>query len=271
MKYPNIKARIKFLSLLLLLLLPSKTWAVDDAASLEAMIENHKAVRTVLEVRAISELGVYTYHKETTKKITDYREIEQKLDKYKRCFDIVDLILNGTATAFHGVNTYKSIKRNITGYWNLIETYNEKILSHGAVWSSDTLILNTSQRAVKEVEKSVSNLYKSYLDLSLIISGASECTTANLMVILNSINESMDHIDYTIYHAYLDIHTYMTIRLGYWKKEIFQARTIKEIVKDSYTRWLAAGDEAHNCLQAKKSVSHAPLGGGSLLGGRRED
>lgn len=130
----------------------------------------------------------------------------------------MDLIFKGTATAFHGVNTYESIKHNITGYWKLIDTYNEKILSRGAIWSSDTLIVNTSKRAVKEVEKSVLNLYKSYLDLSLIISGESECTTANLMVILNSINESMDHIDYTIYHAYLDIHTYMTIRLGYWKR-----------------------------------------------------
>ena len=271
MKYLIIKSRVTTLLLLLLPLLPSHVRAQDDPGSLEAMIANHKTVRTVLEVRAISELGVYTYHKETSKKITDYREIEQKLDKYKRCFEIVDLILNGAATAIHGVNTYNSIKHNIKGYWNLIDTYNEKILSHGAVWSSDTLIVNTSVRAVKEVEKSVKDLYQSYLDLSLIISGASECTTANLMVILNSINESMDHIDYTIYHAYLDIHTYLTIRLGYWKKEIFMARTIKEIVRDSYTRWLAAGDEAHNCLQEKKSVTHAPLGGGSLIGGRKED
>lgn len=271
MKYSIIKTRVNPLTLLLLLLLPSHVWAQDDVGSLEAMIKNHKTVRTVLEVRAISELGAYTYHKKISKKITDYREIEQKLDNYKRCFEIVDLILKGTATAFHGVNTYESIKHNITGYWKLIDTYNEKILSHGAIWSSDTLIVNTSKRAVKEVEKSVLNLYKSYLDLSLIISGESECSTANLMVILNSINESMDHIDYTIYHAYLDIHTYMTIRLGYWKKEIFMARTIKEIVKDSYTRWLAAGDEAHNCLQDKKSVTHAPLGGGSLIGGRKED
>ena len=271
MKYSIIKTRVNPLILLLLLLLPSHVWTQDDVGSLEAMIKNHKTVRTVLEVRAISELGAYTYHKKTSKKITDYREIEQKLDQYKRCFEIVDLILKGTATAFHGVNTYESIKHNITGYWKLIDTYNEKILSHGAIWSSDTLIVNTSKRAVKEIEKSVLNLYKSYLDLSLIISGESECTTANLMVILNSINESMDHIDYTIYHAYLDIHTYMTIRLGYWKKEIFMARTIKEIVKDSYTRWLAAGDEAHNCLQDKKSVTHAPLGGGSLIGGRKED
>ena len=73
------------------------------------------------------------------------------------------------------------------------------------------------------------------------------------------------------HYCILDIHTYMTVRLGYWKKEIFMARTIKEIVRDSYTRWVNSGDEAHNLLQEKKSYEHKPLGGGSLIGGRREE
>lgn len=266
----NIQTKTKHL-LMLFLILSSQAFAQDDPASLEAMIANHKTVRTVLEIRAISELGVYTYHKESSKKITDHRQVEEQLDKYKRCFELVDLILQGTATAFHGVNSYNSIKRNLTGYWKLIDTYNDKILSHGAVWSSDTLILNTSIRAVNQVKDEVNNLYQSYLDLSLIVSGVSECKTADLMVILKKINDSMDQIDESIYHAYLDIHTYMTVRLGYWKKEIFMARTIKEIVRDSYTRWVNSGDEAHNLLQEKRSFEHKPLGGGSLIGGRREE
>lgn len=97
--------------------------------------------------------GVYEYHKESSKKITDYRKIEDQLDKYKRGFEILDLVLQGTATAFHGVNTYHSIKRNIEGYWKLVDTYHDKILSHGAVWSSDTLILNTSSRTVDEIKR----------------------------------------------------------------------------------------------------------------------
>ena len=60
MKYSIIKTRVNPLILLLLLLLPSHVWAQDDVGSLEAMIKNHKTVRTVLEVRAISELGAYT-------------------------------------------------------------------------------------------------------------------------------------------------------------------------------------------------------------------
>lgn len=46
-------------------ILPSAMWAQDDPLSLEAMIDNHKTVRTVLDVRAIMELGVYEYHNNT--------------------------------------------------------------------------------------------------------------------------------------------------------------------------------------------------------------
>ena len=47
-------------------ILPSAMWAQDDPLSLEAMIDNHKTVRTVLDVRAIMELGVYEYHHNVT-------------------------------------------------------------------------------------------------------------------------------------------------------------------------------------------------------------
>lgn len=38
-------------------ILPSAMWAQDDPLSLEAMIDNHKTVRTVLDVRAINGTG----------------------------------------------------------------------------------------------------------------------------------------------------------------------------------------------------------------------
>lgn len=56
----NIQTKTKHLLLMLFLFLSSQAFAQDDPASLEAMIANHKTVRTVLEIRAISELGVYT-------------------------------------------------------------------------------------------------------------------------------------------------------------------------------------------------------------------
>ena len=81
--------------------------AQGDVASLEAMIKNHKQVRGLLEVRVAAELGVLEYHKLNAKKVNDYRAVSDTLDRYRRCFDVVDLILKTGATAFHRVNASK--------------------------------------------------------------------------------------------------------------------------------------------------------------------
>lgn len=81
--------------------------AQGDVASLEAMIKNHKQVRGLLEVRVAAELGVLEYHKLNAKKVNGYRAVSDTLDRYRRCFDVVDLILKTGATAFHTVNASK--------------------------------------------------------------------------------------------------------------------------------------------------------------------
>lgn len=67
----------RYILLFLMCVLPSCIWAQDDPVSLEAMIYNHKKVRTLLEVRAIAELGVYEYHKQSSKKISDHRKVAE--------------------------------------------------------------------------------------------------------------------------------------------------------------------------------------------------
>ena len=102
--------------------------AQGDFTSLEMMIKNHKQVRGLLEVRAAAELGVLEYHKLNAKKVNDYRVVNDTLDRYRRCFDVVDLILKTGATAFHAVNASQRVSANIRGYWNLVDTYTNKIL-----------------------------------------------------------------------------------------------------------------------------------------------
>ena len=86
---------------LCLLFIPKEAKAIDlptDPASLEAMISNHKTVKAMLELRALAEEGVRAYHKKSMKTMEDYTSVNKKLDRYRKCFDIIDLILNGTAT-----------------------------------------------------------------------------------------------------------------------------------------------------------------------------
>ncbi len=256
----------------LLLLSSREAKALDlptDPASLEAMIHNHKTIKAMLELRSLAEEGVVTYHRKSMKTMEDHAAVNKRLDKYTKCFDIIDLILNSTATGFHAYNSFGNCKRNLASYYKLLDTYRKEILSHGAVWTSDMIILDTSQQAVEGVYKGATRLWKSYMELSEIVSGARNCTTSDLMIILNDINNSIDEIDSSIRNSYMELWAYMTVRMGFWKKEIFTAKSVKDIANDALGRWLGNSVKAFECLQQHKSIQHAPLGGGGIIGGRQ--
>lgn len=199
--------------------------AQGDVASLEAMIKNHKQVRGLLEVRVAAELGVLEYHKLNAKKVNDYRAVSDTLDRYRRCFDVVDLILKTGATAFHTVNASKRVSANIKGYWNLVDTYTNKILLHGAIWPSDTIILTTSKKTVKAIEAEAKELKSSYNDFVLLVGGKNspkETKVLDLMECLDKINTSIDNIDNYIAAAYLELWGYMNVRMGFWKKRFIE-------------------------------------------------
>ena len=217
MRKKNHRYYTYYIIVALLAWLPTKSHAqfgINDMPSIEAMISNHKTVRTALDIRMIAELGVEQAHEGSQKSIEGYQESSKRLDKYKRCFDIIDLILNGTATAFHGVRTYQSCSSNINSYLQLLNEYEEKILLKGKVWSSDTIIYTTSKQTIEDIKSSASSIYKSYIDLSAYLTGTAECKTESMMLCLQCINENMDAIDASVRNAYLTLWSYMTIRLG---------------------------------------------------------
>lgn len=263
-----------YIIVVVMALLPQRSLAqfgINDMPSMEAMISNHKTVRDALELRTLAELGVMQVHEQKQKSITSYEESSKELDKYKRCFDIIDLVLNGTATAFHGVRVYKSCKSNIQAYLELLQEYEEKILAKGNIWSSDTIIYTTSKNTIEEVKNSAVSIYNSYIDLSAYLTGTAECKTESMMICLQCINDNLDDIDSSIKNAYLTLWSYMTIRLGYWKMEIFRAKTMKEMAMEAYETWKNSQYEAFNNLQNPTTTKRKALGGGGLIGGRNRD
>ncbi|HCZ23238.1 MAG TPA: hypothetical protein DHU72_07695 [Rikenellaceae bacterium] len=247
--------------------------AQNDPASLEAMIQNHKQVRGVLEVRLAAEVGLLKYHKIHAEKVNDYRVVSDTLDRYRRCMNIVDLILKTGVTAIHTVNASERVSANIKGYWKLVDTYTNKILLHGAVWPTDTIILTTSKKTVEAIEAEAKQLKSSYNDFLLLIGGKNspkETRVLDLMECLDKINTSIDNIDDCVAAAYTELWGYMTVRMGFWKKEIYRAKSMQEILNGAYGDWVKAQAKAYTCLQEKKSYTpKQSLGGGGLLGERR--
>lgn len=242
-----------------------------DALSLEAMVSNHKTVRTALGIRAALELGVLEAHENFQGSVGDYQKTSKQLDRYKRCFDIIDLILNGTATAYHGIRTYNSIKSNIDAYMQLLNEYNEKFLLKGNVAPTDAIVYTNSEELISSIKSSADGIYKSYIDLAAYLTGTAECSTASMMLCLQCINENMDDIDQAVKNAYLKLWNYMTMRSGFWKAEIFRGKTISELALEAYDSWKKSQYIAmNNNMKNGSKTIFKTLGGGGLLGGRKE-
>lgn len=247
---------------------------MPDAASIEAMIGNHKVVGAALDARMVAEIGVRLYHDTLRSEVDDYKKESDELDKYYRCLDIVDLIFKGTATALHHISAYNSIKTEIKGYKDILETYEKEILLKGAVWTSDTTVYFTTKRCIYTVKGEAEDLYGSYAELVAMISGAAPCKTADLMRCLTDINDRLNAITDVIRNSHYYLLGYMTMRLGYNKREILGAGDLNDIIRnvcdDAYDHWKKSADIAADKNQKNSSgISVDPkikMGNGGLIG-----
>lgn len=84
MRKKNHRYYTYYIIVALLAWLPTKSHAqfgINDMPSMEAMISNHKKVRTALDIRMIAELGVEQAHEGSQKSIEEYQESSKRLDK----------------------------------------------------------------------------------------------------------------------------------------------------------------------------------------------
>lgn len=247
---------------------------MPDAASIEAMIGNHKAVGAALDARMVAEIGVRLSHDTLRSEVDDYKKESDELDKYYRCLDIVDLIFKGTATALHHVSAYNTIKTEIKGYKALLESYEKNILLKGAVWTSDTTVYFTTKRCIYTVKGEADDLYNSYVELVAMITGAAPCKTADLMRCLTDINDRLNNITDVIRSSHYYLLGYMTMRLGYNKREILGAGDLNDIIRNvcenAYDHWKKSADIAADKNKNKSSgISVDPkikMGNGGLIG-----
>ena len=113
----------------------------------------------------------------------------------------------------------------------------EQYLKRGSIEPSDTLIIAVNYRMIEKVAAEGQNLYRSVSDLIAYATGAAACTTSDLMLVLASINLSLDNIELHLNKAYFDTWRYIQMRMGYWKAQIYNTKTRQEIINDAFGRW----------------------------------
>ncbi|WP_370788054.1 hypothetical protein [Bacteroides nordii] len=236
-----MRMKIKLFLMTLLIVIPSLTYAQQDITTLEAYINDHKSVRSMLLARSTLELSNSLLHDYSKTAAVEYKELNVDLDKYTRAFDVIDVLYNSLRTSMNAYDAYNTVSTRIRDYKKLLEDYNEKVLKRGKYSIADTLIISVNYRMIDNIYNEGQELYKSLSDLVLYATGAAACSTSELMMVMNSINYSLDRIELYLNRAYFNTWQYVQLRMGYWKESIYRSKTRREILDGAFGRWREAG------------------------------
>ena len=231
------------LILLLFMMMPQITkaqWAFDFV-SVEAYINDHKKQRSLLLARSTLELSNQLLHEYSSDATVEYKTLNVDLDKYTRAFDVVDVLYQSLRTSLNVYSTYNTVSDRITDYKNLLEDYREKVLERNKIAVSDTIIISVNLRCIQKIADEGQHLYRSVSDLVLYATGAAACSTSDLLLVLESINTSLDNIERHLNRSYFETWRYIQLRMGYWKEEVYRTKTKQQLIDDAFGRWREAG------------------------------
>lgn len=215
-------------------------WAFDFV-SVEAYINDHKKQRSLLLARSTLELSNQLLHEYSSDATVEYKTLNVDLDKYTRAFDVIDVLYQSLRTSLNVYSTYNTVSDRITDYKNLLEDYREKVLERNKIAVSDTIIISVNLRCIQKIADEGQHLYRSVSDLVLYATGAAACSTSDLLLVLESINTSLDNIERHLNRSYFETWRYIQLRMGYWKEAVYWTKTKRQLIDDAFGRWREAG------------------------------
>lgn len=233
----------KYILMLMLAFLPSVNALADgegfDVLSWVAMVEDHKKIRTLLIARAAIEEGNSILHSHVNDTVKGYKEINVNLDKYTRCFNIIDVIIRGACTVVNTKNTYNIVKDRLTGINGLLREYADECLRHGDIETSDELIIKIGEGAINNVKGDVEDLLNSFGDLLLYSTGVGDCSTKRLMEIIENINNGLNAIKEHVTEAYVRLLSYVKARLSpFYNRRVFHSQNVAQMAQGALEKWL---------------------------------
>lgn len=234
--------------IMLICLMPgiAKAQWTFDVLSVEAYINDHKKQRSLLLARSTLEHSNKLLHEYTSDEVGGYKTLNVDLDKYTRAFDVIDVMYQSLRTVLNARSTYSEVSQRIVDYKNLLTDFNEKVVKRKHIELADTLIISINARMLKNVAEEGEHLFRSLSDLVLYATGAAACSTSDLMVVMEAINNSMDNIERLLNRGYYETWRYIQLRIGYWKEKVYRKKSKQQIINDAFDRWRDAGYNYNN-------------------------
>ena len=239
----TITRRCYLLVVLMIMFLPNVAraqWGFD-VSSVEAYINDHKKQRSLLLARSTLEYSNQLLHDYSQKETGEYKTLNVELDKYTRAFDVIDVMYQSLRTVLNVKSTYENVSERISDYKRLLEDFNRKVVKRKHIALADTMLLSINAKAIKQIAADGEQLYKSVNDLVLYATGAAACSTSDLIMVLEAVNNSLDNIERHLNRAYIETWRYVQVRMGYWKEKVYRTKTKAEILDDAFGRWRKAG------------------------------
>ena len=236
-----MKRPLIILSLLLVLPCPAFAQWSFDVPSIEAYIADHKDQKSLLLARATLEQANTLLHGYSRDANVTYKEINVELDKYTRAFDVIDIMYQTLRTSLNTYDTYETFRKRIEDYRVMLTAFWDKCVSQGDIVSTDMLIITVNRSLLERLSDEGQLIYRSFSDLVLYATGAAACSASELLLVIESINRCLDNIRKHLNKAYFDTWRYIQVRIGYWKAEVYQAKSLPEIIEGAYGRWRVAG------------------------------
>ncbi|MGL5893841.1 MAG: hypothetical protein ACRCZM_04420 [Bacteroidales bacterium] len=233
--------KIGFILILLIVSVKAMAQWSFDVPSIEAYINDHKKQRSLLLARSTLEYSNKLLHQYSRDETVKYKEINVELDNYTRAFDIIDILYQSLRTSLNVYSTYENVSDRISDYKKMLDDFNEKVIKRNRIELADTMLININRKAIANITKEGEYLYKSVSDLALYATGAAACSTADLLVVLDSVNNSLDKIEMMLNKAYFDTWRYIQLRIGYWKEKVYRTKTKQQMVDEAFGRWRRAG------------------------------
>ena len=212
-----------------------------DIVSVEAYINDHKQQRSLLLARSTLELSNQLLHEYSSGAAVDFKELNVDLDKYTRAFDVIDILYQSLRTSLNVYSTYNTVSDRIGDYKNLLNDYYTKVMERNKMELHDTLIIGISLRCVQSIAEDGKQLYRSMSDLVLYATGAAACSTSDLLLVLESINQGLDNIEKHLNKAYFETWRYIQLRTGYWKESVYLRKDKSQIANEAFRRWRDSG------------------------------
>lgn len=275
-----MKIKVLYILLLMLTVSPKVCHAQRmDYLTLEALIADHKQIRGPIQQRAALETVNQELHDTSREKVLDYKDVNDQLDKYTRCFDILDIVYNSLSVSMNVYTTAKDISNKLVSIKDLLERYRACIImkqlgkveevgqilsgvkdissiSGAAEWlhdasnlyensmvivPEDTIIFVIGRDMIKDVGDKSGDIYKSFVSLVGYATGALACTTEGLLSTIQGLDQQLTDLRKIVDNGHFLLWRYIHMRTGYWSKSVLhQQKSVREHARNALERWRRA-------------------------------